>query len=392
MSDQIRIRSIALAAPLLVWGVGIGLPMNAARAEECLAAPNAATPKGGHWYYHTDRAKHRKCWYLVTPDGSQPNAAAQTTSATTPAAHVTAVKKPASAPAGATKPTSHAASAPPLPAAKAQPAPKPGTASSATAFESFQQGVEAKTAAPAFPPAPAPQASESPQAGAPAATAAPTVPIIWPDLRPVETIKIRKPNSDTSDARARPVPMNLDAQPPEKTRNAPTANAPATRAAAMTDSPAVTPLQMALAIVAALALAGILYHLVIRIAERRSRRINIDYTPPVWADDRPQRVRRDEPRPQAQLHEEPQRQGRARWPEQRAAAGEQFVDSSRASLVPAASEDGVRRPPLGVDASPYKPRRKSVAAPATGGVNTHENNLARLIQDLDQLLQTRKGA
>lgn len=32
--------------------------------EECLAAPKSTTPAGGHWYYRTDRATKRKCWYL----------------------------------------------------------------------------------------------------------------------------------------------------------------------------------------------------------------------------------------------------------------------------------------------------------------------------------------
>lgn len=40
-----------------------------ARAEEnCLAAPNMQPPQGSHWYYHTEPAKHSKCWYLRTED------------------------------------------------------------------------------------------------------------------------------------------------------------------------------------------------------------------------------------------------------------------------------------------------------------------------------------
>lgn len=37
------------------------------RAEDCLAAPNAASPSGQHWYYRIDRVKQRKCWYLHAP-------------------------------------------------------------------------------------------------------------------------------------------------------------------------------------------------------------------------------------------------------------------------------------------------------------------------------------
>jgi hypothetical protein len=38
---------------------------NPARAaDDCLAAPNAETPSGSHWYYRIDRATKRHCWYL----------------------------------------------------------------------------------------------------------------------------------------------------------------------------------------------------------------------------------------------------------------------------------------------------------------------------------------
>lgn len=43
-------------------------------ADECLSAPNAAPPAGQHWWYRTDRAANRKCWYLGPKDK---NAAAQ---------------------------------------------------------------------------------------------------------------------------------------------------------------------------------------------------------------------------------------------------------------------------------------------------------------------------
>jgi hypothetical protein len=43
---------------------GIPLALDARAADPCLKAPNADAPKGMHWYYHTDRTKNRKCWYL----------------------------------------------------------------------------------------------------------------------------------------------------------------------------------------------------------------------------------------------------------------------------------------------------------------------------------------
>jgi hypothetical protein len=33
-------------------------------ADECLSAPQGATPQGSHWYYHLERGTGRKCWYL----------------------------------------------------------------------------------------------------------------------------------------------------------------------------------------------------------------------------------------------------------------------------------------------------------------------------------------
>ncbi len=33
-------------------------------SEDCVTAPNRQAPEGRHWYYRSDRANHRKCWYL----------------------------------------------------------------------------------------------------------------------------------------------------------------------------------------------------------------------------------------------------------------------------------------------------------------------------------------
>ena len=45
-----------------------------AAADDCLAKPNAAAPKGQHWYYRTDRPGNRRCWYLG-PEGAKPRQA-----------------------------------------------------------------------------------------------------------------------------------------------------------------------------------------------------------------------------------------------------------------------------------------------------------------------------
>jgi hypothetical protein len=54
---------IAGVAALLMSGIGTDLQATTG-ANDCLAAPNASSPRGQHWYYRTDLPNHRKCWYL----------------------------------------------------------------------------------------------------------------------------------------------------------------------------------------------------------------------------------------------------------------------------------------------------------------------------------------
>lgn len=49
--------------------LGTMLPGAPARAEDdCIAKPNAPAPAGQHWWYRTDRATKRKCWFLGPQD------------------------------------------------------------------------------------------------------------------------------------------------------------------------------------------------------------------------------------------------------------------------------------------------------------------------------------
>ena len=79
---------MAAAAALLVFGIGTDL-QGTARANDCLAAPNASSPPGQHWYYHIDLSNNRKCWYLHAPPmhraAKAPESHAVTTAADTPA-------------------------------------------------------------------------------------------------------------------------------------------------------------------------------------------------------------------------------------------------------------------------------------------------------------------
>ena len=54
---------IVFVAALLMSVIGTDLQA-AARANDCLTAPNASSPRGQHWSYRIDRQNNRKCWYL----------------------------------------------------------------------------------------------------------------------------------------------------------------------------------------------------------------------------------------------------------------------------------------------------------------------------------------
>jgi hypothetical protein len=43
-------------------------------ADDCVTKPNLGAPQGGHWYYHVDTVKNRKCWFLRQEDVKGPPA------------------------------------------------------------------------------------------------------------------------------------------------------------------------------------------------------------------------------------------------------------------------------------------------------------------------------
>jgi hypothetical protein len=49
----------------------------AVHAAQCIAKPNASAPQGKHWYYRTDRATKRQCWYLGAEGASVQKGATQ---------------------------------------------------------------------------------------------------------------------------------------------------------------------------------------------------------------------------------------------------------------------------------------------------------------------------
>ena len=80
MSAQIRrpIGSIGFGSALLVSSLGVSVPVNTARAVDCITAPNSPAPENSRWYYRTDRTQQRKCWHLGAVNQLSQQGTAQT--------------------------------------------------------------------------------------------------------------------------------------------------------------------------------------------------------------------------------------------------------------------------------------------------------------------------
>ena len=189
--------SIALIA-LVWWCAGVGVPTNTARADDCLTAPNSPAPAGSHWYFRTDRAKQRNCWYLHAPDQPAQPVAAQAISDASPPTHIiSAFKKPATAsPSASTSTSPGDSAAPPLPPVKPQGAPM----SSATTDQPVRQSAQKESSATSIPDAPAPQASPSSQTGSPGAEPAPASATVRPDPPAVAAVKAQEPAPVSSES------------------------------------------------------------------------------------------------------------------------------------------------------------------------------------------------
>jgi hypothetical protein len=68
-----RVSSIkAACAGLFVAAVILGTSQVVRAANDCLTGPNRQPGLGGHWYFHSDPATDRKCWYLVVATAPAP--------------------------------------------------------------------------------------------------------------------------------------------------------------------------------------------------------------------------------------------------------------------------------------------------------------------------------
>jgi hypothetical protein len=285
------IGAIALIATLLVSNGSIAAPADAApadaaSADACLAAPNSATPRGGHWYYHIDRATRRKCWYLDAAGQPTQQSAAQHQSETAPAAQPPGMPAPSATPAppapmraarSADAATSTIDGAPPSPhitmlAVKPKPAPNGATADNSVA-PSAQQASAAQTV---------PQASAAPGSPSQAPEAAPANSATWPD--PGATASAPQATTPAANADAASVSPDAPVSAPDDAESAadPSATATSTGMAAKS----ATPTEMFLFLVIGLGAAAFLSGVAIKIvSDRRRVRITVDHADSAWIDD-----------------------------------------------------------------------------------------------------------
>ena len=503
MSGQIPtpIGSIALVALLLAWSVGVGVPTNIARADDCLAAPNSRAPAGSHWYYYTDPAKQRKCWFLRAKDQSTQQPATQTEPE---AEAATTAEEPATASAGTPMSISPAGSTPPVPPIKQQPAPKSSaTTKNPAEVPSPQTSTQPPTPAPAVgvaaptniasaddcvsaPNSPAPEGKhwfyrtdratqrkcwylrakdqstqrmdvQAPSAAAPAtrasafenATASAGVPMSkrvadsaslkpqpaqevakqsspkgdTPPLSPAEiapqtsaqaagpapvtatmppypsggaTASPRQPDIAPSDARADLLRPTLETRAPNDTEHTTGGGASTANAAGMATSVTGTLIQMSLIALLGLGVAGLLYRVVSAMARRRQIIIDhpndrVDHQNPHdnlqqhgLVDQRDQFIN--------DLHGPPSSIANDRDDQQdhRLVELDQLDDSRRSPVlgenyVSGTNNYGAHQP----DQWPNNARHKNRASQFTREANEHDDTLVQLRRDLDRLLQPR---
>ena len=147
----------------------------AAPSDDCLAKPDAASPRGSHWFYHVDHASGRKCWHLRGPDDSVGDAETAKPSDTAKVSD-SAMRRPTATRAAATAPVEVPAA--PRAAPSAPPADTAGNMNNDS-----RQGVAppaAAGAAIAWPAAPV-QSSQPAQIVDAASAPVPSQPAVDPD-------------------------------------------------------------------------------------------------------------------------------------------------------------------------------------------------------------------
>lgn len=269
---------------LVAWAVG----PRTARAGDCLAQPNSSAPAGNHWYYHTDRATQRKCWYLRALDQPAQGLAAQTASQATPTGPIPIENSTASGDASTS--ALPGASTPSLPHTKML-----SVVSSVATDQLVQQRAKQRNTT-SITAASAPEQSTFQavdQANEPARASA----IVWPDPATPPAATVQAPIA-TQTAAATEGASRESVQPISDARALADNAQDAAQAASSTDSArgvkasvVSEPIEMSIVAVLGLVVAGLLFRIAMT---ARRRRIFIVRPESHWLDYRNEHVLRDE--------------------------------------------------------------------------------------------------
>ncbi len=350
---------------LLAWGVG----PRTARADDCLAQPNSRAPKGNHWYYHTDRATQRKCWYLRALDQPAQHPAAQTTSQATPTNPIP-LEKPAASGDALTSAAS-GASTPSLPHIKMLTVVSSGATDQLVQQRAKQRNTTSIAAASA------PEESTFQtvdQANEPTRAAA----IVWPDPPTPRMPTAQDPIATRTAAATEPAPTEsvqttLDARASaDDAQDTAQAGESSNGTSGAKASVVSEPVEMSLVAALGLIVAGFLFRIAM-IA--RSRRIIIVRPESDWIDDQNEYELRD-------------RQQRSGSPHQ---WDDLSVDLQR-SPMPIASDYRPRRVFRNDYGLPENPQPRDRDSDVADAINKPEDMLEQLRRDLDRLLRSPKVA
>ena len=330
------IASITVVATLLVSGVVFGVP-DTARADNCLTAPNSSAPQGSHWYYRTDRANQRKCWYFRAPGQPAQQATAQAPSEAAPAAQSHAIPSTNSSAGAPTSPSDNTAPSPHAKMLAVEPRPVPAV--STTTDELVRGRAQEGSTATSDEPAPA-------------------LPVALPESPPaVGTIQTQESVAMPTDARGDSAGAKADTLAANDAESTARSGEPTTNVG-MAGSLGAT-LQIFLIIALGLVVVGILSRIVMTIAAARRARVVFNH---------PESDRVDN-------------QGQDEWQDNQDERAS--VDGQEEDYSPVASARDYGRPrPFQTDGGWLDNARDKIE------VSKRDDTLAQLRQELDRLLQS----
>jgi hypothetical protein len=254
---------MGLVAMLFAWHVG----PRTARADDCLAQPNSSASAGTRWYYHTDRATQRKCWYLRAPDQPAQEPAAQTTSKTTVTSPIP-LEKPATVSGAAPMSVTPDAGTPPQPHIKMLSVVSSGATDKLNQQSAKRQNTTSITAASA------PEENTS-QTGVQATEPARGAAIVWPDPPTPPIATVQDPITTLTSAPTESAPTE-SVQPASRVRasahdaeDTTQAGAPTNSAAEARTSLLSEPVEMSLFAAFGLVVAGFLFRIAMTARRRR---------------------------------------------------------------------------------------------------------------------------